>query len=73
VARRGHAQWVTGQKGARFYWFGPWIYYNERGQIQAIQTYTDGAHTATDVYSDGRHTATEIYQNGRLVETRPVL
>lgn len=72
VERRGHAQWVTGAKGARFFWFGPWIYYDEAGQITAIQTYTDGTHTATDVYTNGRHTGTEIYKNGQLVETRPV-
>ena len=72
VARRGHAQWVTGTKGARFFWFGPWTYYDEAGQIKAVQTYTDGKHTATDVYTNGRHTGTEIYQDGQLIETRPV-
>ncbi len=72
VARRGQAQWVTGQKGARFFWFGPWTYYDENGQIKAVQTYTDGTHTATDVYTNGHVTATQIYKNGRLVETLPV-
>lgn len=72
VARRGHAQWVTGRKGARFYWFGPWTSYDENGQIRAVQTYTDGQHTATDLYTNGRLSATQIYQGGKLIETRPV-
>ena len=72
VERRGHAQWMTGAKGARFYWFGPWTRYTEAGQVRAVETYTNGSHTATDVYQNGRLTTTEVYQDGRLVETRPV-
>ncbi|WP_125916587.1 toxin-antitoxin system YwqK family antitoxin [Hymenobacter coccineus] len=72
VERRGKAQWLTGAKGARFYWFGPWTRYTETGQVRAVETYTNGSHTATDVYQAGRLTTTEIYKNGQLIETRPV-
>ena len=72
VERRGSAQWLTGKKGARFYWFGPWTRYTETGQVRAVETYTNGSHTATDLYQEGRLTTTEIYKDGQLVETRPV-
>lgn len=65
VARRGKAQWVTGGKGARFYWFGPWTSYAEDGQITAVQTYTNGALTRAETYQNGQLTQTENYKDNR--------
>jgi len=68
VARRGHAQWVTGGKGVpRFYWFGPWTSYAESGQTTGIQTYTDGALTRAETYEAGQLTLVETYRGNRLV------
>lgn len=79
VARKGKAQWVTGAKGARFYWFGPWTTYAEDGQVTAVQTYTDGVITRAETYENGqlnqvetyeanRRTRTETYQGGQLIK-----
>jgi antitoxin component YwqK of YwqJK toxin-antitoxin module len=54
IARQGHAQWLTGAKGARFYWFGPWTSYAEDGQKTAVNTYTDGKLTRAETYQDGQ-------------------
>ena len=63
VARRGNAQWVTGKKGARFYWYGPWTSYDENGQITSIQTYTDGTISRTETYEQGKLARVETHDN----------
>ncbi|SFQ30698.1 toxin-antitoxin system YwqK family antitoxin [Hymenobacter arizonensis] len=67
VARRGTAQWVTGAKGARFYWYGPWTSFDEDGQITSIQTYTDGTVSRTETYELGKLTHVEIHDNAGKV------
>jgi antitoxin component YwqK of YwqJK toxin-antitoxin module len=80
VARKGHAQWVTGKgKAPRFYWYGLWTSYNPAGQITDVQTYTDGTITRAEkyennqlarveVYEGNRTTRTETYQSGQLLK-----
>ncbi|HEX8506088.1 MAG TPA: hypothetical protein VF630_12035 [Hymenobacter sp.] len=79
VARKGKAQWVTGAKGARFYWFGPWTSYAEDGQVTAVQTYTDGTITRAESFENGqlsrveeyiggKPSRTETYQGGQLIK-----
>lgn len=79
VARQGKAQWVTGAKGARFYWFGPWTSYAEDGQKTSVQTYTDGTLTRSETYQNSilirvetyqgnLRTRTERYENGQLIK-----
>lgn len=69
VARRGTAQWVTGAKGARFYWYGPWMSYNEDGQMTAVQTYTNGTITRAETYQNGRLAGVEEYHEGKPSRT----
>ncbi len=69
VARRGKAQWVTGGKGARFYWFGPWTSYAEDGQITSVQTYTDGTLTRAETYENSQLTQAENYQKNLRTRT----
>ncbi|HEX8659364.1 MAG TPA: hypothetical protein VF690_17630 [Hymenobacter sp.] len=69
VARQGRAQWLTGKKGARFYWFGPWTSYDEAGQLTAINTYTDGSLTRVETYDGGQLVKVETYEKGRLTGT----
>jgi antitoxin component YwqK of YwqJK toxin-antitoxin module len=66
VARRGNAQWVTGAKGARFYWYGPWTSFAEDGRITAIQTYTDGTLTRAETYEDGQISKIETFDRNKL-------
>lgn len=73
VARRGHAQWVTGAKGARFYWFGPWTSYAKDGQSTAIETYTDGSLTRVETYENGKLLKVETYERGRLTGSTSTL
>lgn len=61
VARRGQGQLVSGEKGARFYWYGPWTSYTEDGQTTGIQTYTDGKLTRAETYENGKLTRVETY------------
>lgn len=79
LARRGTAQWVTGTKGARFYWYGPWTSYAQDGQKTSVQTYTDGSLTRAETYQSGvlikvetyqsnLRTRTERYQDGQLIK-----
>lgn len=66
VARRGHAQWVTGRQATpRFYWYGPWTNYAEDGQTTGIQTYTDGSITRAETYVSGQLTQIETYEKSR--------
>lgn len=66
IARRGHAQWVTGHgKEPRFYWFGPWTSFAEDGQITALQTYADGTITRSEMYENGKLTEVETYEAGK--------
>ena len=68
MARRGHAQWDTGAKGARFYWLGPWVSFGERGDTTALEQYADGKQLSRLVYQNGRRTTLETYnRNGRLL------
>ena len=80
VARKGHAQWVTGKgQSPRFYWYGPWTSYDANGQITSIQTYTDGKLTRTETYQNGqltevetleaeKRTRVESYAEGQLIK-----
>ena len=69
IARQGKAQWVTGAKGARFYWFGPWTSYAENGQKTSVQTYTDGTLTRSETYQNSVLTQVETYQGNRRART----
>lgn len=70
VARRGTAQWVTGQgRSPRFYWYGPWTSYAPSGQVTAVQTYTDGAITRAETYEKGQLSTVETYEAGRRIRT----
>ncbi|HEX8330459.1 MAG TPA: hypothetical protein VF629_23205 [Hymenobacter sp.] len=69
VARKGKAQWVTGAKGARFYWFGPWTSYAEDGQVTAVQTYADGTITRAETYENGQLSQVEEYVGGKTSRT----
>ena len=70
VARRGHAQWVTGKgRAPRFYWYGTWTSYSPEGQTTAVQTYTDGTITRAEDYEQGRLTRVETYEGNRRVRT----
>ena len=71
VARRGHAQWLTGPKvNPRFYWFGPWVSFAEKGDTTALETYVDGTQATRLGYENGRRTTLEIYDpRGRLQST----
>ncbi len=60
-ARRGRAQWLTGGKGARFYWFGPWVSFSEQGDTTALDTYVDGQQTARIGFENGRRATLETY------------
>ncbi|WP_310393009.1 hypothetical protein [Hymenobacter sp.] len=74
VARRGNAQWVTGAKGARFYWFGPWTSYAEDGQTTAIQTYTDGTISRAETYEKGKLTQVETHdERGKVIRSETYL
>ena len=80
VARKGHAQWVTGKgRAPRFYWYGPWTSYDVNGQITSIQTYDDGNQTRVETYEDGKlaqvetfdknkRTRVETYADGQLLK-----
>ena len=80
VARRGHAQWVTGGgQTPRFYWYGPWTSYDETGRITSVQTYAEGTLTRTETYENGqltqvetfdknKRTRVETYANGQLIK-----
>lgn len=61
LARQGRAQWLTGSKGARFYWFGPWFSLAEQGDTTALDTYTDGKHTARIGFENGKRATWETY------------
>jgi len=69
VARRGPAQWVTGAKGARFYWFGPWVSFTEKGDTTALETYVDGTQSSRMLYENGRRAALETYDRGGRLES----
>ena len=69
MARQGKAQLVSGAKGARFYWFGPWTSCAEDGQITAVQTYTDGTITRSEKYENGKLTEVETYIGGETTRT----
>ena len=71
VARRGHAQWLTGPKvNPRFYWFGPWVSFAEKGDTTALETHVDGTQATRLGYENGRRTTLEIYDpRGRLQST----
>lgn len=66
VARKGTAQWVTGQgQNPRFYWYGPWTSYDANGQITSIQTYADGNLTRTETYEAGKLTQVETFEKDK--------
>lgn len=66
LARRGPAQWVTGQaQTPRFYWYGTWPNYASDGQISAVQTYIDGNITRTETYANGQLTRVEIFDKNK--------
>ncbi|MBD2723578.1 toxin-antitoxin system YwqK family antitoxin [Hymenobacter armeniacus] len=70
VARRGTAQWVTGQgKAPRFYWYGPWTSYDPAGQVTDVQTYIDGTITRAEKYEDGKLTQVETYEGNKTTRT----
>lgn len=70
VARKGHAQWVTGKgRAPRFYWFGPWTSYAEDGQVTGVQTYTNGTLTRAETYAQGQLTQVETYNGNQLTRT----
>lgn len=73
ISSQGKAQWVTGAKGARFYWFGPWTMYAEDGQKTSVQTYTDGSLTRAETYQDGKLVKVQTFEGGRLTGTTNTL
>ena len=71
MARRGKAQWVTGGKGARFYWYGPWVSFAEKGDTTALETYADGTQAARIVFENGQRAVRETYdRKGQLQQTQ---
>lgn len=70
VARRGPAQWLTGAQGARFYWFGTWVGFSEKGDTTALETYVDGTQATRIGYEHGRRATLETYdRRGQLRST----
>lgn len=59
LARLGHAQWLTGKKGARFYWFGPWTSFTEHGDTTALDLFVYGTQAQRITYDNGRRIAIE--------------
>ena len=72
VARRGHAQWLTGSKvNLRFYGFGSWVSSAEKGDTTALETYMDGTQATRLVYENGCRTTMETCDpRGRLQSTK---
>lgn len=69
-AREGRAQWLTGGKGARFYWFGPWASFSEQGDTTALDTYDDGNQRARIAFELGRRATLETFDgHGRVLST----
>ncbi|WP_375419112.1 hypothetical protein [uncultured Hymenobacter sp.] len=69
-ARRGQAQWLTGGKGARFYWFGPWASFSEQGDTTALDAYDNGTQARRIHFEQGRRAWVEAYDKyGRVVNT----
>ena len=67
VARRGPAQWVTsGDKPARFFWYGEWKAYAPDGQTTGVQTYTDGTLTRAETYEQGQLILVETYRGNSI-------
>ena len=62
-ARRGRAQWLTGSKGARFFWFGPWVSFSEQGDTTALDTYVNGTQTTRIGFKNGRRATLETYDS----------
>ena len=69
-ARRGQAQWVTGGKGARFYWFGPWASFTEQGDTTSLDFYGDGRQQRRILFERGRRALLETYEGNELISTR---
>ena len=66
LARRGPAQWVTGQaQTPRFYWYGTWPNYASDGQILAAQTYIDDNITRAETYANGQLTQVETFDKNK--------
>ena len=75
VARRGPAQWATGPGVLpRFYWFGPWVSFSEKGDTTALETYVDGKQATRLGYENGRRAILETYDpHGRPQSVRRLL
>ena len=70
VARRGPAQWVTsGDKPARFFWYGEWKTYDPDGQTTGVHTYTDGTLTRAETYEQGQLIQVETYRGNNVTRT----
>lgn len=66
LARRGPAQWVTGQgRPPRFYRYGTWTSYAPDGQTTAVQTYLDGTITRAETYEQGQLTQIELFEQNK--------
>lgn len=69
-AREGQAQWLTGGKGARFYWLGPWASFGEQGDTTALETYDNGRQATRISFEQGRRATLETYDTtGRVLTT----